>query len=237
MAFAQEYIGVRMRRVMKIIAFILSITLIGTGPFPNVLAADHNVFRDVRPDLVFELVLQFDDGADYRHYAYIDVQQGVCDLSRPVNRRECQIDLIKIIHQFKRVAVINHVTELPSTVQWKSWDWNTMTSKEGGYTPIILAAEIKEWEPESNRVRHWWLACSVIPDTPTLAVCREVDIVDPTDDALVRETVTIGSIMDYVIVRADELLALPGIVAPQTADNSGDQTDQGIGGLMDQVYG
>ncbi len=227
----------RRRKALRIIANVLLVALVCTNFQTRVQASDNNVFKDIKPNLVFALSLQLDNGADYHQYVYVDDQQGFCDLSRPVNSRECQIDLIRIIHQFKRVAVIRHAAVLPTSVQWNAWDWDTMTLREGGYTPVVMAAEIREWESESDEVHHWWVACSVIPDTPTLAVCREADIVDPTADVIVSETTTISSLKDYVIVGADELLAISDVVGAQTANDPSEETNASIGDLMDQVYG
>ena len=57
----------------------------------------------------------------------------------------------------------------------------------------MLAAIVKEWDPASQRASQWQIACSVMPDDNTLAVCLQNDGIDH---------------FNYVIVQAEPLIRL-----------------------------
>jgi hypothetical protein len=103
-------------------------------------ASSNSVLHTMKSEYVYELTIQADDGADYHQYAYVSDVLGFCDMSRPAAVRECHVDISAIARMFRHLTVVRSEPGLPSSVQWEAWDWQTMTLKEGGYTPVVLSA-------------------------------------------------------------------------------------------------
>jgi hypothetical protein len=137
----------------------------------------------MKPEQVFEMTLLWDNGTSYRQYASVDGSQGTCEIAASGQVERCQIDLIPIAEAFKQIPVVEFVPRLPESVHW---------GVEAD-TPVVLAAIFKEWDAAHQHASQWQLACSVMPDTETLAVCLQVDRVDH---------------FNYVIVQAKPLMRL-----------------------------
>lgn len=199
-------------------------------------ASSNSVLHTMKPEYVYELTIQADDGADYHQYAYVSEALDFCDVSRPAAVRECHVDIGAIARMFRHLTVVRSEPGLPSTVQWEAWDWQTMTLREGGYTPVVLSAEFNEWDAETEQTHHWWLACSLLPDNDRLAVCEEVDYVAVWSDQIINVDFADQAEIEYFTIRADGLLAIHQSVfgdPAQTVNN----TEPGLGELVDSMYG
>jgi hypothetical protein len=208
-------------------SFILSI--------PSTRAEGGSIFRGMNPEHVFQISILPNQGADYRQFTYVSDKLGACDLSRPPQVRECHVDLFTLARQFRHVDIVKSVPSVPASIRWEAWDWETMSMKPDGYTPIMLAAEIKEWDAENNRGHQWWLACSMLPDNPQLAVCQETDFIDDRQPhAIVRIDLTFE--IRYTIVRADRLLTIRQSFAGDVASDPTEEGSDGLGAIMDGIY-
>jgi hypothetical protein len=222
----------------KVLTFLTTLAYLLISLPVSAQATGHSVLHTMKPDYVYELAVQADDGADYHQYGYVNDALGFCDLSRPAAVRECHVNLSAIARMFRRITVVKSEPALPSTVQWDAWDWQTMTLKEGGYTPVILSAEFNEWDAEHEQTRHWWLACSILPDNANLAVCEEVHYTASWSDQIINVDFADQAETEYFTIRADGLLAIHqsifGDPTLQTANNS---AGSGLGELVDNMYG
>jgi hypothetical protein len=121
---------------------------------------------------VFEVTLLWNNGASYRQYAYVDEEQGICEIGASGEVGRCQIDLLPVSEAFKQIAVVEYIPRLPDSIHW---------GVEGN-TPVVVAAIFKEWGSTSQRASQWQIACSVMPDNETQAVCLQEDRMDHCDE-------------------------------------------------------
>ena len=201
-------------------------------------ASNNSILHTMKPEYVYELTVQADDGADYHQYAYVNDALGFCDVSRPAAIRECHVDPSAIARMFRHITVVRSEPALPPTVQWDGWDWQTMTVKEGGYTPVILSAAFSEWDAELEQTHHWWLACSILPDNANLAACEEIDYRASWSDQIINVDFADQAEIEYFTIRADGLMSIHqsifGDPAFQAANNN---AEPGLGELVDSMYG
>jgi hypothetical protein len=227
--------GVMLTRVLTFLATLGY--LLSSLPL-DVQASGNSVLHTMKPEFVYELTIQADDGADYHQYAYVSETLGFCDVSRPAAIRECHVNPSAIARMFRHMTVVRSEPALPPSVQWAGWDWQTMTLKEGGYTPVILSAEFNEWDAENEQTRHWWLACSILPDNDKLAACKEVNYIAPPSNQIINVDLAVQAQIQYFTIRADGLLAIHqsvfGDPALQTANSN---TGTGLGEVVDSMYG
>ncbi len=132
---------------------------------------------------VFEVTLLWNNGASYRQYAYVDEGQGICEIGASGEVGRCRIDLLPVAEAFKQIAVVEYIPRLPDSIHW---------GVEGD-TPVVVAAIFKEWDSTSQRASQWQIACSVMPDNETQAVCLQEDRMDH---------------FNYVIVQREPLMRL-----------------------------
>ncbi len=149
-----------------------------------------NIWVGLNPGQVFEITAQIDNGADYHHFAPVNGELGVCDLSRPWHTRRCHIDLDTLIQHLNQLAVVQVLDDLPASIQWEGWDWGSMSQREGGYTAVALAVDISAHD--NNQWLHWWLACSVVPDNPGYAACMTMH----------------SDQVQYLLLNAEQVMAL-----------------------------
>jgi hypothetical protein len=135
------------------------------------------------PEQVFEITLLWDNGTGYRQYAYVDETQSICEIGASGEIGQCPVDLTPIADAFKHIAVVEFIPRLPDSIHWGA----------EATTPIVLAAIFKEWDAVNQRASQWQLACSVMPDDETLAVCFQADRLDH---------------FNYMIVQAEPLMRL-----------------------------
>jgi hypothetical protein len=69
-----------------------------------VQATGNNLLHALQPELVYELTIQADDGADYHQYAFVSDTLGFCDVSRPADVRECHADPSAIARMFRLIT-------------------------------------------------------------------------------------------------------------------------------------
>jgi hypothetical protein len=112
-----------------------------------------------------------------------------------------------------------------------------MTLKEGGYTPVVLSAEIKEWDAENEQTHHWWLTCSILPDNDKRAACREVNYVDQGSNQIINVDFADQAEIEYFVVRSDGLLAIHQSAFPNPMLEPVDSVKPGMGELVDSMYG
>jgi hypothetical protein len=220
---------------MRIALVLVLLALIDPLRLGGAQADTVSLFRDMQPRQVVEITLQFDDSVDYHEFVYMDGQSGVCDLSRPPQARRCQFDLSALAWEFREIEIVKHVAEVPDSVNWEGWDWDTMALKPGGYTPVALAAEIREWNPDTGRARRWWLACSLLPDMPNLAVCQETDQIEDGPDAAAFQ-LNYGYNRRFTIVRADGLLAIREALDQAASNAPADDSATDMGSIMEDIY-
>ena len=125
----------------------------------------------LNPATVFYVLVQTETGfnldTDYHEF---ERRSGItCDISRPYEIRRCDIDMESIARLFATIPVLEYVEWLPDSVHWNAWDWDLMELKPGGYTPIVLMAELRGWD--GSYADAWYLACSIIPDDTVKTVC------------------------------------------------------------------
>jgi hypothetical protein len=137
----------------------------------------------MKPEQVFEMTLLWDNGTSYRQYATVDDNQRICEIAASGDAERCRINLIPIAQAFKQIPVVEFVPRLPESIH---------RGAEAD-TPVVLAAIFKEWDAADQHASQWQLACSVMPDDETLAVCLQVDRIDH---------------FNYVIVQAEPLMCL-----------------------------
>jgi hypothetical protein len=141
-----------------------------------VAAQDGGMLRGLQPEQVFEIALQLDDGATSYQIADLGGVEGVCDLAQPATARDCQIDLVALAQQFEQLVVVEYLAQMPESVQWHVG---------GPTTPVVLAADVRQWDAQADQARQWRVACSVLPDQPELAVCAVVNRLDHFNYVLV----------------------------------------------------
>lgn len=139
-------------------------------------AQDGSMLRGLQPDWVFEIAVQFDDDGMVYHYADMGGDEGACDMTQPVESRECHYDLTSLARHFEQLVAVEYVPGLPASVQWHVG---------GPMTPVYLAAEVRQWDAQTNQARQWRIACSVLPDQPDMAVCAVIDRLDHFNYVLV----------------------------------------------------
>jgi len=149
-----------------IVTFLLFIVVVSS----SVVAQQQLALRGIVPSQVFEITVQVDDGRDYHQYVLME-DGSVCDFSRPLAYRRCNIDLIQIADKLLDISVIEYTPTLPHSVQWNAWDWEEMKTKPGGYTPVILWVDVRQYNPATDEAKQWRMACSIVPDDPELAAC------------------------------------------------------------------
>jgi hypothetical protein len=137
----------------------------------------------MKPEQVFEITLLWDNGTQYRQYAYVDDQQAICEIDASGEIGRCPIDTLPIADAFKHIPVVEFIPRLPDAIHWGA----------EADTPVVLAATFKEWDAVNQRASQWQLACSMMPDDETLAVCLQVDRIDH---------------FNYMIIQADPLMRL-----------------------------
>jgi hypothetical protein len=137
----------------------------------------------MRPEQVFEITLLWDNGTHYRQYAYVDDEQAICEIDASGEIGHCPVDLIPIANAFKQIGIVELIPRLPDSIHWGA----------EADTPVVLAATFKEWDTANQHASQWQLACSVMPDDETLAVCLQVDRIDH---------------FNYMIIQAEPLMAL-----------------------------
>lgn len=142
------------------------------------------VFRGVPLTQVFAADVQVDDGRDWHQYAYVAAVGSVCDVSRPDGQRVCDIDLVALLTPFA-FPVLEYVRALPASVNWTAWDWQTMTTNPGGYTPVDVVVQMYYYDAVHDNGRQHYVACSRIPATPDTAVCYVRDRLDHYNYVLV----------------------------------------------------
>ena len=67
---------------------------------------------------VFEVTLLWNNGASYRQYAYVDEEQGICEIGASGEVGRCQIDLLPVAEAFKQIAVVEYIPRLPDSIHW-----------------------------------------------------------------------------------------------------------------------
>ena len=137
----------------------------------------------MRPEQVFEITLLWDNGTHYRQYAYVDDEQAICEIDASGEIGHCPIDPLPIAEAFKQIPVVEFIPRLPDAIHWGA----------EANTPVVLAATFKEWDAVNQHASQWQLACSVMPDNETLAVCVQVDRIDH---------------FNYMIIQAEPLMRL-----------------------------
>ncbi len=227
----------RTKGLMSITTLVLLVGELLFGLPSSVQATGNNLLHALKPQFVYELTIQADDGADYHQYAFVSDTLGFCDMSRPAAVRECHVDPSAIARMFRLITVVRSESALPPSIQWDAWDWETMTMKEGGYTPVVLSADIKEWDAENEQTRHWWLTCSILPDNDKLAACREVNYVDRGSNQIINVDFADQAEIEYFVVRSDGLLSIHQSVFPDPNLETVDSAKPGMGELVDSMYG
>ena len=79
----------------------------------DVQASGNSVLHTMKPEFVYKLTVQADDGADYHQYAYVNETLGFCDVSRPATIRECHVDPSAIARMFRHITVVRSEPALP----------------------------------------------------------------------------------------------------------------------------
>jgi hypothetical protein len=172
-----------MTRTPKTLAGILISALLVLTAVSNAHADTSFLLSKMSPDQVFEVTLLWDNGTGYRQYAYVNDMQSICEIGASGEIGQCPVDLVPIADAFKHIAVVEFIPRLPDTIHWGA----------EATTPVVLAAIFKEWDTVNQRASQWQLACSVMPDDETLAVCLQEDRLDH---------------FNYLIVQAEPLMRL-----------------------------
>lgn len=135
-----------------------------------------SVFNGLNPYHVFELWVQLAD-LDYRQFMR-QPDGTVVDESRPPEAQPQGVSLVALAEQLAAIPVLEYVQHMPEKVNWNAWDWQAMALKKGGYTEVCLVVRIRTHNPEEDKARIWWAACSFIPDQPERAVFVRYDRLD-----------------------------------------------------------
>ena len=141
------------------------------------------LLQRIDADDVWLARVQVDDGRDTRLYQQSSV--GWCDVSRPPDVRVCGIDVPALL-QLLDMPVLEYVPSLPKSVAWTAWDWQTMTTKPGGYTPVALVVDLRAYDVASDTADLLYLACSRIPLEPQHGACYIGDRLDHGNYVVVR---------------------------------------------------
>jgi hypothetical protein len=164
-------IGTRKHYAGMLISALLLLAVVSNAHADTVF-----LLSGMKPEQVFEITLLWDNGTSYRQYAYVDDDQGICEIDASGATGHCQIDLTAIAQAFKQIAVVEFIPRLPDSIHWGA----------EADTPVALAAIVKEWDPAIQRASQWQIACSVMPDDNTLAICLQNDRIDHFNYAIVQ---------------------------------------------------
>jgi hypothetical protein len=135
------------------------------------------------PDLVFHAHLSVDNGRNYREF--VRVPGGILDVSRPLTDQVYTFDFSALIRAFNAITLVEWLRELPEGINW-DWNWDRMAPETGTYTPIVLAARLREYDAAKQTARSYWLSASWLPDDSDLAACLISSRVDHFNYALVK---------------------------------------------------
>lgn len=228
--------GMKVIRV-ALVVLVAQVALVGLFAYDTAAAGNDlpSVFLHVKPDYVWDITLEIDDGADYVQFVYLGEELGGCDMSRPANVRECQVDVASLARQFRKARFVDFVDELPPSVNWDAWNWDKMTMDDGGYTPVFLSATIKEWDPEAEQTTVWWVSCSVVPDERRHAICQETHFVE---DPTVTDTVRTGLDRDtrYTVVKTKQLMYIHDRLAAGDVRGLAQDDVPTFGEVIDTIY-
>jgi hypothetical protein len=147
---------------VKQLLFVFILILVLVKP----VQAQSSILNGINPNDVFELIIQYNDGQDYHHYKFVEGENSICDVSRPENIRTCNINLSGYISLWAKIPIYQYIENMPDSINWNAWNWDTFSSDLGGYTPVVVAMEIRAYDPETDRAKRYWFSASFDPANP-----------------------------------------------------------------------